>query len=93
MYMKAAIYARVSTNNQGQDVTMQTRELQKYAEARGWSITGEYLDRGVSGAKDRRPELDRLMTDAKRRKFDAIQKQPCYYSKPLFYSKKRQRGV
>jgi DNA invertase Pin-like site-specific DNA recombinase len=63
-----------STNNQGQDVTMQTRELQKYAEARGWSITSEYLDRGVSGAKDRRPELDRLMTDAKRRKFDAIQK-------------------
>jgi putative DNA-invertase from lambdoid prophage Rac len=70
--MKCAIYARVSTSNQGQDVTMQTRELQKYAEARGWTITGEYLDRGVSGAKDRRPELDRLMTDAKRRKFDAI---------------------
>jgi DNA invertase Pin-like site-specific DNA recombinase len=51
---------------------MQTRELQKYAEARGWTVTGEYLDRGVSGARDSRPELNRMIADAKRRKFDAI---------------------
>ena len=69
---RVAIYARVSTSNQGQDVTMQTRELQKYAEARGWTVTGEYVDEGVSGAKDSRPELNRLMADAKRRKCDAI---------------------
>jgi DNA invertase Pin-like site-specific DNA recombinase len=69
---RVAIYARVSTSNQGQDVTLQTRELQKYAEARGWTVTGEYVDEGVSGAKDSRPELNRLMADAKRRKCDAI---------------------
>lgn len=69
---RVAIYARVSTTGQGQDVTMQTRELQKYAEARGWTVTGQYIDEGVSGAKDSRPELNRLMADAKRRKCDAI---------------------
>src|ERR1700690_1615875 len=69
--MRAAIYARVSTNN-GQDPHMQTRELREYCKRRGWQIAGEYVDVGVSGAKDSRPELNRLMTDAKRRKFDAI---------------------
>lgn len=70
--MRAAIYARVSTSNHGQDVGMQTRELRQFAEARGWQIAGEYLDEGISGAKDSRPELNRLMTDAHRRKFDAV---------------------
>jgi DNA invertase Pin-like site-specific DNA recombinase len=51
---------------------MQTRELQKYADARGWTVIGEYVDEGFSGAKDSRPELNRLMGDAKRRKCDAI---------------------
>jgi len=69
---RVAIYARVSTTGQGQDVTLQTRELQKYADARGWTVAGEYIDEGVSGAKDSRPELNRLMADAKRRKCDAI---------------------
>ena len=40
--------------------------------ARGWRVAGEYVDAGVSGAKDSRPELNRLMADAKRRKFDAV---------------------
>ncbi|MGD0966382.1 MAG: recombinase family protein [Candidatus Acidiferrales bacterium] len=69
--MRAAIYARVSTNN-GQDPHMQIRELREYCKRRGWQIAGEYVDIGVSGAKDSRPELNRLMADAKRRKFDAI---------------------
>jgi DNA invertase Pin-like site-specific DNA recombinase len=69
--MKAAIYARVSTTN-GQDPTMQTRELKEYCERRGWKISGEYVDTGISGAKEKRPELDRLMADAHRRRFDAI---------------------
>src|SRR5579864_2492770 len=69
--MRAAIYARVSTHN-GQDPHMQTRELREYCERRGWVVEGEYVDVGVSGAKDSRPELNRLMADAKRRKFDAI---------------------
>lgn len=69
--MRAAIYARVSTNN-GQDPEMQTRELREYCQRRGWETAGEYVDAGVSGAKDSRPELNRLMADAKRRRFDVI---------------------
>src|ERR1700674_1887728 len=70
--MKVAIYARVSTANNGQDPTMQTRELRGYAERRGWTIASEYVDLGISGTKEKRPELDRLMTDAHRRKFDVV---------------------
>ena len=69
--MKAALYARVSTSN-GQDPTMQTRELKEYCERRGWKIAGEYVDTGISGAREKRPELDRLMADAHRRRFDAV---------------------
>jgi DNA invertase Pin-like site-specific DNA recombinase len=70
--MRVAIYARVSSTNHGQDVTLQTRELWQFAGARGWQIAGEYVDAGVSGAKDRRPELDRLMADAHKRRFDVV---------------------
>lgn len=70
--MRVAIYARVSTANNGQDPTMQTRELREYAERRGWQLTGEYVDIGISGTKEKRPELDRLMADAHRRRFDAV---------------------
>jgi DNA invertase Pin-like site-specific DNA recombinase len=71
-FMRVAIYARVSTANNGQDPTMQTRELQEYAGRRGWTVTDEYVDIGISGTKEKRPELDRLMADAHRRRFDVI---------------------
>src|SRR5216110_1382028 len=67
--MKAAIYARVSTV--GQEPENQLQELRRYVEARGWTAV-EYVDRGVSGAKDRRAALDQLLTDARRRRFDAV---------------------
>lgn len=70
--MKVAIYARVSTANNGQDPTMQTRELREYCDRRGWTVAGEYVDVGVSGTKEKREALDRLMTDAHRRRFDAV---------------------
>jgi DNA invertase Pin-like site-specific DNA recombinase len=70
--MRAAIYARVSTIGQGQSPEMQLRELREYCERRGWQIAGEYVDAGVSGAKDSRPELNRLIADAHRRRFDAV---------------------
>src|SRR6202790_5004949 len=70
--MKVAIYARVSTANNGQDPTMQMRELREYAERRGWTVAGDYVDIGISGTKEKRPELDRLMADAHRRRFDAV---------------------
>ena len=69
---RAAIYARVSTANNGQDPTMQTRELQEYCQRRGWQVAGEYVDVGISGTKEKRPELDRMLTDAHRRRFDAV---------------------
>src|SRR5712691_5651268 len=72
MTTRVAIYARVSTANHGQDVSLQTRELQQFAVARGWQVVGEYVDAGVSGAEDSRPELNRLMTDAHRRRFDVV---------------------
>ena len=67
--MRAAIYARVSTLDQ--EPENQLQELRRYVEARGWTAQ-EYTDHGVSGAKDRRPALDRLVTDAKRRRFDVL---------------------
>src|SRR3989454_8607896 len=72
MTSRVAIYARVSTTNHGQDVGLQTRELRQFAEARGWTVAGEYIDAGVSGAKDSRPELNRLMADAHKRRFDVV---------------------
>jgi DNA invertase Pin-like site-specific DNA recombinase len=72
MNAQVAIYARVSTTNDGQDVRLQTGDLRELAEARGWRLADEYVDSGVSGSKDSRPELKRLMADAKRRKFDVV---------------------
>jgi len=51
---------------------MQTRELREYCERRGWTVSGEYIDIGISGTKERRPELDRLIAEAHRRRFDAV---------------------
>ena len=67
--MRAAIYARVSTFEQ--HVENQLQELHTYVERRNWTVT-EFIDRGVSGAKDRRPALDELLKAAKRRKFDVL---------------------
>ncbi|HEY4930053.1 MAG TPA: recombinase family protein, partial [Terriglobales bacterium] len=68
---RVALYARVSTLN-GQDPEMQLSELREYASRRAWSITREYVDQGVSGSKESRPELNQLMADAHLRKFDAV---------------------
>jgi DNA invertase Pin-like site-specific DNA recombinase len=67
--MRAAIYARVSTLDQ--HVENQLAELRAYCERGGWTAT-EFVDRGVSGAKDRRPALDEMLVAAKRRKFDIV---------------------
>ncbi len=67
--LRAAIYARVS--NFDQEPENQLAELRQYVTARSWPAV-EYVDKGVSGAKDRRPALDALIRDAKRRKFDVL---------------------
>ena len=69
--MKAAIYARVSTSNGSQTCENQLLELRRYCEARGWTVYAEYTDE-MSGAKDRRPGLDRLLLDARRAKFNVV---------------------
>jgi DNA invertase Pin-like site-specific DNA recombinase len=51
---------------------MQLRELREYAQQRGWHVVEEYVDSGVSGSKDSRPALNRLMSDACQRKFDSV---------------------
>jgi DNA invertase Pin-like site-specific DNA recombinase len=70
--MRVAIYARVSTTGNGQSPEMQLRELREYCDRRGWPIAGEYVDSGFSGAKDSRPELNKLMADAHQRRFDVV---------------------
>ena len=68
--MRAAIYARVSTKDQSCD--MQMRDLRAYCAARSFTVIREYIDVGQSGAKDSRPELNELMADARKRKFDSV---------------------
>ncbi len=69
---RVAIYARVSTN--GQTVTNQLRELRQVAKRQRWKVVGEFMDRGVSGAKGRaqRPQFDKLCKAATRREIDLI---------------------
>jgi DNA invertase Pin-like site-specific DNA recombinase len=67
--MKVAVYARVSTNDQTAE--NQLLELRRYVAARGWSAV-EYVDQGVSGAKDRRPALDQLVADVRRHRVQAV---------------------
>ena len=69
---RVAVYARVSTKNNNQDPETQLLALREYAKARGFEPIDEYVDVGISGSKEKRPALDRLMKDARRRRFDAV---------------------
>lgn len=70
--VRAALYARVSTVNHGQDVGLQLDELRQVARQRGWDVAGVFRDEGVSGAKTRRPELDRMLEQAREGRFDVV---------------------
>ena len=70
--MRVALYARVSTKNNGQNPETQLVALREYAKNRGFEIAEEYVDLGVSGSKERRPALDRMMKDARARKIDGV---------------------
>src|SRR5262245_57079121 len=66
---RAALYARVSTNEQTTENQLQA--LRAFASARGWHAI-EYVDTGISGAKERRPALDALLAAARTRKVDVV---------------------
>ncbi len=68
--LRVARYCRVSKLDQ--DPALQDHETGQLAAARGWEIVETYLDHGVSGARERRPALDKMMCDARKRRFDAI---------------------
>jgi len=68
--MRVAIYSRVSTREQ--DPALQLQDLREYAERRGWALCDEFIDTGGSGAQASRPALDRLMADARHRRFDVV---------------------
>jgi DNA invertase Pin-like site-specific DNA recombinase len=69
---RAALYARVSTKTNGQNPDTQLIALREYVQNRGWELAAEYVDHGASGSKDTRPQLDRLMKDARARHLDAV---------------------
>jgi len=69
--MKAALYARVSTHT-GQDPNVQLRELRELCERRRWDVGGVFTDVGISGTKERRPQLDQLLADCRKRLFDVV---------------------
>ncbi len=68
---RAAIYARVSTNN-AQDPEVQLAEIREFCMRREWTTVKEYVDKGISGAKERRPALDNLLADCRRRAVDCV---------------------
>ncbi len=68
--MRVALYARVSTREQ--DPESQLLDLRRHAEARGMYVAGEFVDVGVSGRKERRPALDKVMALSRARTIDVI---------------------
>jgi DNA invertase Pin-like site-specific DNA recombinase len=69
---RAALYLRVSTKNHSQTTKTPALDLREYAAHRSFVIVEEYRDDGISGSKDYRPALDRLMRDARARKLDVV---------------------
>lgn len=70
--IRAALYARISTLNHGQDPEVQLREVREYCQRRGFEIAEEFVDKGISGSRERRPALDKLMVDCRKRLVDAV---------------------
>jgi DNA invertase Pin-like site-specific DNA recombinase len=67
---RTALYIRVSTLDQHPET--QQLELRSLAEQRGLEVVKEYVDHGISGARTKRPALDELLADARRRRFDLV---------------------
>jgi DNA invertase Pin-like site-specific DNA recombinase len=70
--MKVVAYARVSTSNHHQDPEVQLRDIREFCARKGWELSEVYVDKGISGTKASRPELNRLMADAESKAFEAV---------------------
>lgn len=69
---KVALYARVSTSNTHQNPETQLLDLRKFSSDREFQVFREYVDHGISGSKEKRPGLNQLMADAKKKRFDLV---------------------
>src|SRR3954463_1115180 len=69
--LRAGLYARVSTEDRGQDPETQLRPLREYAERRGFSLVGEFVDH-ASGTTETRPRYQRLLEAARKRELDVV---------------------
>jgi DNA invertase Pin-like site-specific DNA recombinase len=69
--MRAAPYLRVSTRDRGQDVENQRKQLREYCQAQQWQVVAEYEDQD-SGAKSTRAAFQRMLEEARQRKFDVL---------------------
>ena len=72
MTISVAIYARISKDNMGQDIDRQINEVREYCSRCGYEIVEEYLDEGFARTTRNRPALDRLIKDARQRKFRLV---------------------
>src|ERR1017187_9591659 len=70
--IRAALYARISTLHHGQDPEVQLGELREFCKRRGFTVAHEYVDKGISGSRERRPALDNLMIACRKRLVDAV---------------------
>jgi DNA invertase Pin-like site-specific DNA recombinase len=70
--IRAALYARISTLNHGQDPEVQLLELREFCQRRGFAIAQECVDKGICGSREQRPALDKLLADCRKRLVDAV---------------------
>ena len=70
--IRAALYARISTLHHGQDPEVQLGEIREFCKRRGFIVAHEYVDKGISGSRERRPALDKLLADCRKRIVDAV---------------------
>lgn len=67
---RAALYARVSTHDKGQDPELQLEDLRALCRARGWEVREEFVD--LLPAGDARPELERMLAEVRRGRIDVV---------------------
>ena len=70
--LRVATYSRVSTSHHGQNPEVQSHQLKRYCEARGWAISHEIVDHGFSGSTEVRPGLKQLLALVRSREVDAV---------------------